>query len=156
MTNRSQTGIDAWIAIGANGLLNRVSYAVYDCIYRHGQPMTRNEIDAGCTKTGKPNQAFSRRLVEMERRGVLIRKGTKRCPLKETTCTAWDINEGRLPIKLRKLPTPKGIIKELAATVYVNDDGNCIFCEVSAKRAQQDDHLETCLWRRAREALNLR
>jgi hypothetical protein len=136
-------------------MLNRMSYAVYDCLWHHGAPMTRNEIDAGCTKTGKPNQGFSRRLVEMERRGVLVRKGTKKCPIKETTCTAWDINEGNLPHKVRKLPKVKNIVKELAATVYVNDTSECIFCEAH-QGLSQDSHLETCLWRRAREALGLR
>lgn len=69
------TQLAAWDAIRASGDLGRYQWETYDYITRH-PGVTRNAIDHALAP-GQPNPPFSRRLVELERAGVIHRLGTK-------------------------------------------------------------------------------
>lgn len=69
------TQVNAWNAIRSSGALGRYQWMVYDYLSRH-PGVTRNEIDHALAP-GLPNPPFSRRLVELERAGVICRLGEK-------------------------------------------------------------------------------
>ena len=102
MEGRSENSRRTYHAIMANGLLSRGYFKIYNHIYEHGAT-TRNKLD-GDPCPGKANPWPSRRLVEMERMGVLAVVGQDNTG--EHQCDLWDITD-RLPAKLEKKPSFK-------------------------------------------------
>ena len=100
MEGRSENSRRTYQAIVANGLLSRGYITIYSHIYQHGAT-TRNKLDAALCP-GKANPWPSRRLVEMERMGVLTVVGQDTAG--EHQCDLWDITE-RMPVKLEKKPS---------------------------------------------------
>lgn len=50
---------------------------------------TRNELDHALG-TGKPNAPYSRRLTEMEQRGLVRRAAARECRITGRTCDTWE------------------------------------------------------------------
>lgn len=131
-------------------MLAKSQFAVYDMLFRHG-PLTRNEIDTRCSATGKPNPAYSRRLVELEERGVLCRNGTKTCSVSGFECDAWDVTDRMPTPKLKqKRASARNVLRDLAKDgPYFDSSGDCVFCEEKSRAAV--GHKDTCAWKRAKE-----
>lgn len=94
MTGRSENSRLAYLSIVNGGLLGRAYLAIYRYIYEHG-PTTRNRLDSALCP-GKSNPWPSRRLVEMERMGVLAVVGQDKTD--GTPADLWDVTD-RLPVK---------------------------------------------------------
>lgn len=52
-------------------------------------PLTRNELDAALGN-GAPNAGYSRRLAEMERRGLVRRATARECRITSRVCETWE------------------------------------------------------------------
>lgn len=52
-------------------------------------PLTRNELDAALGN-GAPNAGYSRRLAEMERRGLVRRTTARECRITGRVCETWE------------------------------------------------------------------
>lgn len=76
-------------------------WEVYSHLFQHG-PLTRNELDRDLAH-GRPNPAYSRRLAEMERMGVLARVGVRVCLVSGFNAELWDVTD-QLPTKLPVRP----------------------------------------------------
>lgn len=144
---RSPTTLAAYDAIRRNGLLSRSRFAVYECLLEHG-PLTRNELDHRLSH-GSVNPTYSRRLVELERLGVVQRVGTFRCSITGFECDAWDVTDS-LPQASRptRRPSLRRIVEDLAAMKPLCGIGSdyCHFCH-----QENGLHAPNCVWLRAAE-----
>lgn len=93
-----RTSEQAYAAIVASGWISDCRKKVYAYLYREG-PRSRNEIDRALSN-GEPNPPYSRRLVEMERMGILARVGTRKSE-GSPACDLWDVTDA-LPSKPQK------------------------------------------------------
>lgn len=104
-----ETSIEAYKKIQADGSLSKAQMAVYGVLFADG-PMTRNELDARLSP-GRPNAMHSRRLSEMERRGVVKRCPARACRVSGHTCETWDVTgqpPGQKVSAPRTPPMPAG------------------------------------------------
>lgn len=95
----SETGRNAYRQIVEEGLLAGAQLRVYEFLAAraaHGESFTRNELDAALAP-GRPNAGFSRRLAEMEQRGVVQRVGVRACQITGRECDLWTIVPEALP-----------------------------------------------------------
>jgi hypothetical protein len=103
---RTDNSRRAYETIVENGLLSRAYLAIYTHVFNHG-PVTRNKLDAALCP-GKANPWPSRRLVEMERMGVLAvvgqdESGPHRMDIWDVTCN--------LPVDLPKRVSLKNQVR---------------------------------------------
>lgn len=82
------TQLAAYEAIKSSGALGRMQWVVYDYLCTHMLGATRDEIDRDLAP-GLPNPGYSRRLVELEGKGVAIRMGTKLCEVTHREKDRW-------------------------------------------------------------------
>jgi hypothetical protein len=95
----STTGHAAYRQIVEEGLLGSAQIKVYEFLDARadfGESFTRNELDAALAP-GRPNAGFSRRLAEMEQRGVVQRVGTRACRITQRECDTWTVVPDALP-----------------------------------------------------------
>lgn len=95
MIGRSDNSRRAYETIVENGLLRRAYLIIYVHVFNHG-PTTRNKLDASICP-GKANPWPSRRLVEMERMGVLAVVGQDESG--PHRMDIWDVTDN-LPVDL--------------------------------------------------------
>lgn len=107
----SETGRNAYRQILDEGLLAGAQLQVYEFLAARaasGESFTRNELDAALAP-GRPNAGFSRRLAEMEQRGVVHRVGTRACRITGRECDLWTIVPEALPgPRVRQAPRDPG------------------------------------------------
>ena len=78
------------------GRLKGIQAEVYWFLGSTG-PATRNELDSALGE-GKPNAPYSRRLSEMERRGLVRRGPVRECRITEHSCETWETIPDASPI----------------------------------------------------------
>ena len=105
--NHHPNTIEAYESIKRNGSLSAARFAAYEAIFQHG-PVTRNELDR-IIAPGAANPSYSRRLVELERLGVIERVGSRKDKITGFVCDEWAAS-GRLPdpaaiLKSKRRPT---------------------------------------------------
>lgn len=118
MVGRTDNSRRAYETIVENGLLGRGYLLVYTHIFNHG-PTTRNKLDAALCP-GKANPWPSRRLVEMERMGVLAvvgqdESGPHRMDIWDVTCNLPVDLPKRVSLKVkvkREVVVLEGVLKE--------------------------------------------
>lgn len=107
-----ETSIETYHAIKENGLLSRMRFVVYECIYNH-QPLTQSEawsflkISHGI----KSGQNITPRFAELKNHGVITESGVRPCKITGRNCIEWQTTNN-LPIKFER-KTKDQIIKEL-------------------------------------------
>jgi len=88
------TSIDAYRKIEAEGLLSKLKWDVYSCLFKHG-PMTQGETwKKHFPKSQRHN--ICPRFAELERYGVIKSVGTKPCPVSGVEVMLWDVTS-KLP-----------------------------------------------------------
>jgi hypothetical protein len=94
-----QTSIDAYRKIEAEGLLSKLRFTVYDCVFHFG-PMTAQE----CAKKINPlhQKSITPRFSELESMGVLREVGERKCNVTGMTVIEWDVTKN-LPEKPKKI-----------------------------------------------------
>jgi len=106
------TSIAAYQTIQVNGMLCRMRWYAYDCLYRHG-PMTSSELDVQMKKEGTLEHRSSQpRLNEMRKMGCITELDKVVCSITGTTVYQWDVTS-KLPVKpvsTRKNPTKSEIL----------------------------------------------
>jgi len=93
-----ETSLLIYEEIRTKGLLSKMRWTVYECLFRHG-PMTGAELNERLTpptaRSRQPN--FSKRLSELERRGLAQRVGRATCGTTGHEAELWDVTTG-MPI----------------------------------------------------------
>lgn len=87
MTFIRATTLEAYRRMEDEGRLSKARWKVWKFLY-HQPGCTRNEIDAGLAN-GRPNPAFSRRLSELERMGVVERGPIRKCTITQFNADTW-------------------------------------------------------------------
>lgn len=104
-----QTSIDTYHAIKESGLLSKLRFTAYDCIYHHG-PITQSEcFNMIChDPKGRINghQSIAPRFAELKRFGVIEEAYVKPCNITGRKCIAWKVT-GNLPAKPDRRITEK-------------------------------------------------
>ena len=85
------TSIEAYNAIVAGGLLNRMRTVVYRSLYEHG-PATGHEMDELLA-----TQDAHKRLPELREAGVVREVGRRPCSVTGRNAILWDVTS-RLPV----------------------------------------------------------
>jgi len=127
MVGRTDNSRRAYETIVENGLLGRGYLRVYTHIFNNGST-TRNKLDAALCP-GKANPWPSRRLVEMERMGVLAvvgqdESGPHRMDIWDVTCNLPVQLPKRVSLKAqvrRELGALEGVLKELLGERVLSD-----------------------------------
>ncbi len=104
MSGRRRTSLEAYRQILETGVLGKAAWKVYDALFQSASGLTRNELDRTLAP-GKPNAIYSRRLTELERRGVVWRNGTRECAVTGKVCDVWDVTD---VLPTRPVRPPKG------------------------------------------------
>lgn len=126
-----RTSIEAYRIIRDSGLLSAARWKVYDFLYCKG-PITRNELDYHLAE-GRPNPAYSRRLAEMERAGVLARVGERPCTITGFTAELWDVTD-QLPRKVERQTTNAQKLRQIAMLVTGQTAQDAPFATIEAIR----------------------
>lgn len=92
------TRIDAYIEIKENGLLSKRRFEVYEIIAKYG-PINCRQIINWASKGSVTNTgAFSGRLSELEKLGVIAEHHQGKCPITGHRTIFW-VTTGKLPEK---------------------------------------------------------
>ena len=75
-----------------NSVLPKRRLQVYECLLYKG-PLTRNEICRELRFKGMVKPHYDKRLVEMERMGILLRLEERICSVSGNHCDLWDVAE---------------------------------------------------------------
>ena len=141
------TSAMAYHAIKANGLLSRMRWLVYDCLYQHG-PLTGNEVNERLKSPGQVAPSYHKRLSELETLGVVRTIGVRACSVTGRECEEWDVtsnlptgsvsNAGARPTKAQM----KSAVRELRA-IHNN-------LQRQRGRGLSPDTVAVCQWLHAR------
>jgi len=109
------TQLAAYEHIKRSGVLARAQFQVYEYLTFH-PGATRNEVDRdlGC---GRPNANASRRLVELERRGLLRRGDPRLCSVTGHACETWWTTTATDPLPLPKARPRLPLLESTLATI---------------------------------------
>lgn len=113
---------DAYQAIIDSGSLNRMQVAVYRLLCE-SPGKTRDEIDHALAP-GRPNAGYSRRLVELERMGVIQRVGVRVCTVTGRKKQAWFATKATEAKALPRRVPAKRALNEIAS--ILSDPGGLI------------------------------
>lgn len=72
----------------ADGALTRMQKRVLAWLTAHG-PATRSEVDAGMREANEVNPSYHKRLIELERAGVVARGEPRPCSITGKNCDVW-------------------------------------------------------------------
>jgi hypothetical protein len=90
MTTATNTQLAAYYQIVNEGRINGLQRDVYHyLLLTSAGAVTRNELDAALGN-GAPNAGYSRRLAEMERRGLVRRAAVRECRVTQRPCETWE------------------------------------------------------------------
>lgn len=90
MTMTPATQSTAYQTLVQDGRLKGLQREVYHyLLLGSATPVTRNELDAALGN-GAPNAGYSRRLAEMERRGLVRRAAVRECRITQRPCETWE------------------------------------------------------------------
>lgn len=85
-----QTSVEAYWKVVP--FLGEMQEQVYRCLWHNG-PMTGNEVDVALSPPGKVNPSYHKRLSELEKRGVVLIAGTRKCRVSDENCQIWDVTD---------------------------------------------------------------
>lgn len=102
MTEPHENSLAAFRAIMANESISEAKLIVAHALWQHPKGMTRNEIDR-MLSPGTINSRFSRRLVELERAGLIARSGSRECSVSHNTCDVW-VYDPHTPAERKPVP----------------------------------------------------
>ncbi len=111
-----QTSIEAYHKIKDNGLLSKLRFIVYECIFRH-QEITQSECWNLLKESHgiKNSSHITPRFAELKNLGVIEEIGTRPCQISGRNCITWSTT-GNLPVKFER-KSKDVIIKELRAEI---------------------------------------
>lgn len=90
MTTAPKTQLAAYEALVQEGRITGLQRDVYRyLLMASAGAVTRNELDAALGN-GAPNAGYSRRLAEMERRGLVRRTTARECRITGRVCETWE------------------------------------------------------------------
>ena len=92
------TSIDTYNKIKKEGLLSRLRFDVYACLYLNG-PMTQGECWRAMN--GTPRPSVTPRFAELDERGVIECIGERECRVTGRMALLWSTTD-RLPLKNEK------------------------------------------------------
>lgn len=104
-----KTSIDVYHKIKENGLLSKMRWEVYDCLYQHG-PLSQNETSYKLR--GRLDWGINPRFSELEKMGAIEAVGERSDRYTNNNVLIWDVTDS-IPIKLEKNKyiTPKDAYK---------------------------------------------
>lgn len=118
------TSLAAYNAIKENGLLSARRFQVYEIIFKNGPVNCRQIIEIASKGNVTNTGAFSGRLSELEKLGVIAEHHTGPCPITGHETVFWIATE-KLPVKWEKPQRVKccqcdgkGYIEETQAKLF--------------------------------------
>lgn len=112
-----QTSIEAYNQIKAEGLLSKLRFVVYDCIFHNG-PITQGEcvdILQKRLECGNNSGTIASRFAELKNFGVIQEVGKRPCKLTGRTVLEWDVTD-KLPVEFERVSKDQ-IIRELQSVI---------------------------------------
>ena len=107
MTEPHENSLAAFRALLADGSISDAKVTVAHALWQRPGGLTRNELDR-LLSPGTINSRFSRRLTELERMGLIARRGARECSVSHNTCDVW-VYAPHAPTErsqVRRMPTP--------------------------------------------------
>lgn len=108
-----KTSIDTYNQIKNCGLLSKMRFMVYECIYQNG-PMTQSECWKNHLEKShgiKSGQNITPRFAELKNLGVICENSIRPCSITGRMCIEWDVTNN-LPVEFKRVSKDQ-IIKEL-------------------------------------------
>ena len=106
------TSIEVYQQIRDEGLLSKVRFSVYSCVFKFG-PITQGEVKK---KLNMDSNTATPRFAELKTQGVITEVGKRPCKITGRTVYEWDVTN-KLPKPLPKKKTKDQIIEELRSTI---------------------------------------
>lgn len=78
----------AFRALINDGTISEARLIAAHALWQHPSGMTANELDRHLSP-GVINSRYSRRLIELERRGLIARAGARKCSVSGNRCDVW-------------------------------------------------------------------
>lgn len=95
-----RTSLQALAKIREEGLLSKLRFEVYECLFKHG-PLTAGEAWSRYFPH-RQRSSISARMSELEARGVVYQESERPCALTKNNAIAWDVTTN-LPVDPPKL-----------------------------------------------------
>lgn len=107
MTTDNENSLAAFRAIVSSGRISEAKLRVAHALWLHPGGLTRNEIDRHLDP-GAINSRYSRRLVELERAGICVRRGSRSCSVSGNVCDVWAYapHETEELVPVPRMPSP--------------------------------------------------
>lgn len=102
-----ENSLAAFRALLSDGSISEAKVIVAHALWTHPEGMTANELDRHLAP-GVINARFSRRLIELERMGLIARKGARECRVSGNRCDVWQYAP-HAPVErpqVPRMPTP--------------------------------------------------
>lgn len=121
------TSFRAYKQIKEEGLLGRLRWAVYDCLYKNG-PLTQRKTWELITHNGSANGGITTRFSELERAGVIKTIGKTNCESTGRLVYLWDVTSA-IPVAVPKPETNQQKVKRLEAELKALRESLCKRCQ---------------------------
>lgn len=107
MTTDHENSLAAFRAIVRGGRISEAKLRVAHALWLNPGGLTRNEIDRHLDP-GAINSRYSRRLVELERAGICVRRGSRSCSVSGNVCDVWAYapHEPEVLAPVARMPSP--------------------------------------------------
>jgi hypothetical protein len=107
VTTDHENSLAAFRAIVRGGRISEAKLRVAHALWLHPGGLTRNEIDRHLDP-GAINSRYSRRLVELERAGICVRRGSRSCSVSGNSCDVWAYapHEPEVLAPVARMPSP--------------------------------------------------
>lgn len=102
-----ENSLAAFRALIADGSISEARLTVAHALWLHPDGMTANELDRHLAP-GVINARFSRRLIELERMGLVARRPARECRVSGNRCDVW-VYAPHAPVDrpaVPRMPTP--------------------------------------------------
>lgn len=102
-----ENSLAAFRALLADGSISEAKVIVAHALWTHPEGMTANELDRHLAP-GVINARFSRRLIELERMGLVARRPARECRVSGNRCDVW-VYAPHAPVErpqVPRMPTP--------------------------------------------------
>ena len=103
-----ENSLAAFRALITNGSLSESRLIAAHALWTHPEGMTANELDRYLSP-GVINSRYSRRLIELERMGIVARSGARECSVSGNRCDVWQYAP-HAPVErpaVPRMPTPE-------------------------------------------------
>lgn len=103
-----ENSLAAFRALITNGSLSESRLIAAHALWTHPEGMTANELDRYLSP-GVINSRYSRRLIELERMGLIARRPARECRVSGNRCDVW-VYAPHAPVErpqVPRMPTPE-------------------------------------------------